>query len=341
MRCLLFIVFLFLAQTSFAVITSDEFATKVAGLDDLEFKDQLISKWQEYNRRYFGRVIHFQQKELARFIPKNCVAFVPNTELNILPLFAIYPFCQLYVLTGNYDVTVKYIWNIADIDRARMKEQIIELIDIDSSYYTGTNLMMHVDFTTNAISMLKLLGNKVLSIIPIFLHKNGELSLDQQAGALSGVQIAFRINNDLPIQAIVYFPTSEYVNQNLSNFLQKQGRIVTLISKNQYELQRAEQKELAQNIIDKSWIIVQDETGVPFSDISAEKWFIKHYGYYLKQAVTQEDFEHFQEALFASYNRLGAQKINFNFSLRPFSNSLSFLMKKDIVKLLENTDKGE
>lgn len=307
--------------------TPDQFSDIVAGINDNITYPKLKNKYLHYYQDYIEYFISFQQRLLTEENVGGCRLFSPFVRQDLIPVFAMFPHCRLYITTGDMPIMLYHDVDVNLLPLELIWQQAISGISLRPSQKEQKPEWQ--DFTTLAVSQLKILGNKILSIVPIYLYDNGKLGFDPKVGATQGVQIVFRIDDNRPVQSLLYWPAMEGGElTNLERMISVQPDLVTLIRATDFSLYKPEFEGLAKAIAQSSKLILQDESGVPFKYFTLEEWYIKHFGHYLSPGASDIYRDFFQKELFVSYNLRGADPLGFQFSLYPNYTSLTVMVRK-------------
>lgn len=115
----------------------------------------------------------------------------------------------------------------------------------------------------------------------IQLLANGEV-VENHNNHPNAVKITFSKKNK-PSKTLIYLQANLMdgnLPKGLKNFLNKQKVVNTLIKSCSYALHYSNFSEIKKKILEKSFLIIQDDTGIPFKDIEDKKWSVELYGKY-------------------------------------------------------------
>jgi hypothetical protein len=130
-----------------------------------------------------------------------------------------------------------------------------------------------------------------------------------------GVKIVFTNPSGLE-QTLYYFTTDLSdggieANPGFLKFCQQQGRGTSLIKAASYLMHRSYFGQVRTFLLGNSDLILQDDSGIPFSFFEADKWSVQLYGRYLEPIATFKEYR--QPELTRAYAEANPAPLDFSF----------------------------
>ncbi len=185
-------------------------------------------------------------------------------------------------------------------DYYKMYEQSIYHI-IHASFFRTNSMKedlssMEVDGTTPVLMIfLARSGKKIIDIQPFEITKNGEMSYDPLFNNYApenkykhGVEITFREPNDTMVQKLIYFSvdiSDEYLEKNpeVLKFITGVDSVFAVYIKSaSYLLHNSYFRKIRDCILGQGEILLQDDSGIPYSFFKNSDWKVELYGVYDK-----------------------------------------------------------
>jgi hypothetical protein len=177
-------------------------------------------------------------------------------------------------------------------------------------------------------------GNTIREASLVNLDKDGNVTPADQTRArqaVDGAKIVFSRGDDAP-QTLYYFRTdlsdSGVKNSGFLKFCENLGAGDSLLKSASYLLHRQSFSRTRQFLIERSRMIVQDDSGIPLSAFKPDEWQLNLYGKYLGPIGTFP--EHYQPKLRQLYQQGQPRKLDFGigYRWRPNESNLLLAMKK-------------
>lgn len=296
------------------------------------------SNWSRFNKTVARRVLAWRDKELADVDRELSTVFYPFGGPDILYALLLFPKAQTYVLIGLEPAgTILDPQGIPteslDSYFPRLGKSVDEVLQL--SFFRVLDL--NADLTAKGLSgtlpilllSLARTGNEIVGIRPIEITTDGKTSgLDafpETKTGNKGVEISFRANASGFVKQLFYVSV-DLGNFSLGNnpkarrFLdQRAGRSATLIKAASYLMDLRYFSKIRSAILEKSRVIVQDDSGLPYKFFDPSVWDIRLYGAYTKPIEMFKN--HFQQDLKDAY-AAGGRSLDFRFGYSPQPNLL-------------------
>lgn len=131
------------------------------------------------------------------------------------------------------------------------------------------------------LAMLARHGYHIMNADYVRINENGvfEHSGNKNENA---IKIVFTKNQTKP-KTLIYMQANlvnGHIPKGLERYLDKQDMVISLVKACSYALHYPSFREIKNKILNKSFLIVQDDTGIPYKDVNQEKWSVELYGNY-------------------------------------------------------------
>jgi hypothetical protein len=173
-------------------------------------------------------------------------------------------------------------------------------------------------------------GNTVREASLVNLDKDGNVTPVDQTRArqvVDGAKIVFSRGDDAP-QTLYYFRTdlsdSGVKNSGFLKFCEKFGIGDSLLKSASYLLHRQSFSRTRQFLIERSRLVVQDDSGIPLSAFKPDEWQLNLFGKYLGPIGTFP--EHNQPKLRQLYQQGQPRKLDFGIGYRWRANESNLLL---------------
>jgi hypothetical protein len=294
--------------------------------------------WSRFTKNIASQVQGWAAKELTDIHRDVQTVFYPFSGPDFLYAFLFFPGARTYIFVGLEPVgTIPDPLKFSKEAFGPYLSLIFESIDkiLQISFFRVKDLSAEVVTTglngTLPILMLFLArtGNEIVDIKPVEIASNGKIAildrLSATKGPHEGVAISFRTKNSESVQQLYYF------SEDLANFgLAKNAGfrqfldglepgIFTFIKAASYLMHIRYFSMIRSTILNKSRVIVQEDSGIPFHFFDRSIWDIHLYGTYSEPIKKFK--EYFDQDLKDAY-AAGAPALNFRIGYSPQSNLL-------------------
>ena len=333
-----------------ADLTPDQTAGFLAGLPtDESVIESTISRaaWAEHASKFNKAWAQVEQRQLSR-IREWAPQFLGARYESEAPMFymfsgpdflyanAFFPYARTYILCG-----IEPVGALPDITRiapellpsalANLRKSLDSVLsfsffitknmksDLAQTQLNGTLPVLYV-FLARA-------GYRIDSVEFVALDRSGNFTAAGK-GNTPGVKIDFS-SRDAGTQTLYYFSSdlSDYAvksNPNFMNFLQAQGRGLTLLKAASYLMHGQNFDTVREFLMDNSSIILQDDSGIPYRFFHPERWILRLCGRYVGPIPIFK--QHVQPALAAAFNSTAPVPLDFGFGYQWQPNRSSLII---------------
>jgi hypothetical protein len=254
---------------------------------------ELDRTWKQFNDRQFSKIRVWAPRALGPSYDDTGPMYYMFSGPDFLYANAFFPNASTYILCGIEPVGP--IPDLEKIPRNALPSSLGNLRkSLDSvlswSFFITKN--MKVDLKQTQLSgtlpvlyvFLARAGCTIDSIAPVFLDREGGF-VPEGKGTTPGVKIIFTGAAGRP-QTLYYFSTDVAdwalkANPNFMKFCEQQGRGVSLLKAASYLMHSNNFSQVRGFLLDRSKVILQDDSGIPFRYFATERWDIRYHGRYI------------------------------------------------------------
>lgn len=269
--------------------------------------------------------------------------FYPFSGPDFLFANILFPDVEKMILIGlespgsvpKIDSTVQdSLKNILELFKVSI-EDVIQLSffrTIDMKNELGNKI---IDGTTPIILLfLARSGKEVVEVNPMYLNHDGILTKIEKTRpsmTASAVEILYHDKNDNKIKSIYYLSTnladpSLSQNKPFVKFLENiDNNVITFVKSATYLMHKSYFSIIRNTCLNKSLLILQDDSGIGFKYFNKDKWEIRLYGTYIKPIKLFEDF--FEPDYFEAFKSDNPKPLHFRIGYSPKSNLLMAIKK--------------
>jgi len=254
----------------------------------------------------------------------NVYQFFPNDSLYILMAME-FPGSLPQMKKMDSTHALRYLWSV----RGALNDLFNRSYFITS--YMSKGVSQDARGTVPVICLfLARTGNTIIDIRKYHLNNDGTTTPLASDSSLIGIkndfaEIYFRKNGSEKVQKVIYiscnlsndtYPDNKSIiglteNKALYNWMQKISDCNTYLKAASYLPHNPFMSMVRDLILAKSKVILQDDTGVPFSYLTDDKWNVSFYGNY---SAPIKDFPHgyYQPDLRKAYDKGPVGKMDFS-----------------------------
>jgi hypothetical protein len=310
-----------------------------------------IPQWKEHRGAMlysFNRVEQEQAVPLFAWrdsvFPQNCpvseTLFYPFSGPDFFNMYWLFPECSKYVLFG-----LEPIGTVPAVDTLQ-KERFVGLLlgvreamaNLFARNYFITSRMgkqMKAEELNGVVPIfmiqMALSGVEIVSIEPLVLDPikpaPAKAPAVQDPNArppheLKGVSIRFRRPYSHVVQELHYFSV-DVSNKGIRNYpefikyIRDLGPTATLVKSASYLMHIDQFTRIRDLLLNMSQFLVQDDSGVPYSELVKRNWSVRVFGRYQEPIPPFE--RHFQPALAEQYETQNPKQLTFRFGYRRAS----------------------
>lgn len=278
-----------LPKDSYNVLSFNEAAMLFAGMlesDKLdknyeEYSKNITARWDNLSKVCFEKLKLWRDENLVN-LDQNKFVFYPFGGPDIAHAVMIFPYADNYILVGQEEQ--------GDPDsllRSCTKTSLLSLEKSEDNFFKKGYFV-----TSYMVSDLR--NKNVKGVLPIALLTLAKLGY--QIVSVENLKIVSKINDSIKIvfkdvstnlEKTLYYVKCNLANdsKNLSNLLKfvndtLGNQFITFLKSSSYSLHRVEFSKIRQYLIDNSFGILQDDTGIRFKDIDKNIFDVKLFGSY-------------------------------------------------------------
>ena len=255
------------------------------------------SNWNQLRTEQLQPVTDFQKRELASIQHTGQYVFYPFSGPDVLYLTRFFPEGKVMVMAGlepvgSLRVTQRYNAKTLGRDLDGWKQSVSSIFERSFFVTREMDSEFRGRVADGLLPMLLLLlersGYTIEHVQYGQLSQSGEFGPEEQTDPPvrkhKAVQIHFHRGNETTSRTLYYFSTdlgpAFEKNPAFGRFLDSLGTPDTLVKSAQFLLHWGMCSGLRRYILDKSNLVLQDDTGVPFSYFQNAAWQVRLYGEY-------------------------------------------------------------
>jgi len=266
----------------------------------IKFHKNFDTAWKELSIKRLQPMAKWAAIELATEQNSNRDIFYPLSGPDILHANTFFPNAKqyhLYALEKN--------GALPDLDHMKKKQLENYLTDVYSSLgdvftksYFITRKMMTALTADNVNGTLPLIcvflvrtGHEIINVQYFHLNNDGsEIALDKDSSGIHRndfVKVYFKNTKDSSIQIVTYMrcniQNNYYAKDTaLQNYFSKMPSSITYLKSASYILHYKQFTFFKDVVLNKSVVILEDDTGIPYKYLTKDKWAVTLYGVYDK-----------------------------------------------------------
>lgn len=252
--------------------------------------------WGNLEKGQFTKVDEFQKRELAPVKTESSFVFYPLSGPDVLYANRFFPDARLFVFAGlepvgNLRSPDTYRPETIDRDTKLWRMGVSSIIERSFFVTSEMDQQFRGKVTDGLLPMIVLLlarsGHTIEDVRYHHLTEDGKL-VDETPGTNprkhETVEVQYRRGTDPTIRTVYYFSRDLAAgfenNPAFSRFLISLGTPDTLVKSGSFLLHWQMCKALRQFILDRSNMILQDDTGVPYGYFRNAGWEVRLFGQY-------------------------------------------------------------
>ena len=255
------------------------------------------ASWKQLETEQLHAVDAFQQRELAPLQPRGQFVFYPFSGPDVLYLTKFFPEGKTMVMAGlepvgNLRATERFKQQTLDRELAGWRQSVSTIFERSFFVTREMDSEFHGRVADGLLPMLLMLlertGHSVEDVQYGRLSDAGEFLPEQQSEQLvrkhKAVRIRLHRGDEMTSRTLYYFVTdlgpAFEKNPAFSRFLDSLGTPDTLVKSASFLLHWRMCSAMRRYILDKSNLILEDDTGVPYSYFQNAAWKVRLYGEY-------------------------------------------------------------
>jgi hypothetical protein len=342
-------------EASAAARSADATAKLLAGLsiegtalaDDVsqwtaaEHASQMEKAWAQVERRQLANIRQWGPQFLGARYEDEAPMFYMFSGPDFLYANAFFPYARTYILCG-----IEPVGALPDVTRiapqllpsalANLRKSMESVLsfsffitknmktDLNQTQLNGTLPVLYV-FLARA-------GYTIDSVELVALDRTGNFAAAGK-GSTPGVRIDFS-SDEAGRQTLYYFCSdlSDWAvksNPGFMNFLEAQGRGLTLLKAASYLMHGPNFDRVRQFLMNNSSVILQDDSGIPFRYFDPDEWILRYCGRYVGPIELFK--QHVQPDFAQAFNATTPVPLTFGFGYQWQPNRSSLLIAQPRV----------
>jgi hypothetical protein len=314
--------------------TLDDLASNLAGLTgNSEHKQAMENLWQAYEEKNLTSLKLWQQQEIAPLeISKKCTLFYPFSGPDIVHMISLFPACEKYIMVGLEATGKISNLDIDKIDLAKLRQGLHSLLN--RSFFVTREMWDDFSIESNGvltpiITLLKRMNASLIALETFYLDSDGKIKTNVAIG--NGIKIIFKLKDQDNHQELYYIKKSLIGNEHgIDKLIEGEPLVITYLKAAQYALFDPRFNLIRKTIIDKSQLLLQDDSGIPYHYFNNKDWEISYYGNY--EGAYGKDFAGYnQPDLKKAYNKHESKALPFSlgYGYRKITTILLKMIKAD------------
>ncbi len=292
----------------------DRIAKYLAGYDEApaDHKLAMDALWQHYEIRNLKAFQDWQKQEMTN-ITDTCSVFYPFSGPDVLHMLTLFPTCKKYIMIGLEAPGKLENLTKEKIHLTRLRQGISSLLS--RSFFVTREMWEDFAIERNGIitpilTLLKRMNYDIVNVERIYLSNTGVIS--DQAKVGNGLKIIFKAAGKEDTQELYYFKKILTGNAHgVNELLKSSDFLITYLKAAQYALFDPRFALIRSAIIEKSSIVLQDDSGLPFRYLNNKQWQLTFYGNY-EAPYGREFAGYIQKDLKKTYQSIAAKPLPFS-----------------------------
>jgi hypothetical protein len=257
------------------------------------------SQWTQATKDRFAQMSAWRDRELAPVTGSCNTLMYPFAGPDILNAFLLFPNCKRYVLFG-----LEPVGSLPALDQLSA-ERLTRLLDetrhalndlLARNYFITSHMMkdtaaqeLRGTLPLMAVSLVRM-NARLVSVRDMEIAENGELRArtppQKDRRVASALELVFERPGHEP-QTVVYFRAQAEdkainLRPGVLPFLERQAPFPTFLKSASYLLHGNDFSIVRNLLLEKSRLILEDDSGIPLRYLKAPEWTVSFYGKYDK-----------------------------------------------------------
>jgi len=253
--------------------------------------------WPQLEKQQLAKVRKWTEAELKTINESAPSIFYPFSGPDFLYAYSFFPNAKEYVMIGLEPVgTVPDLLNMSDAQRSQQLQIINQSLYAILEYSFFRTKAMAVDLAKQGVLPILLLflartNNQILDVQYVGLDAEAKIQILETsttpAGMIPGVKISFLPAGESEPKTLHYFSTdlsNDGVKKTpqLVEFAQGYAKdSVTYLKAASYLMYNESFSTIRELILNQSYAVLQDDSGMPVKHFDEAKWERKFYGQYI------------------------------------------------------------
>jgi hypothetical protein len=299
---------------------------------------KMASLWKINEKQRISKLNEWADKYLKDVDVENGIVFYPFGGPDCLYLTTLFPSAQTYYLIGLEPVGS--VPDLIDVSEKEFNEILSNMHDalkpiLQISFFRTIDMeeeLKEPGVTPLIMTMLAGNGYEIIDVKPLLLKEDGTfipsewgkketkvIEIDFVKTQSQNIQKLFYISQDISNEGI-------QKKNNFMNFLKILAPKATFLKAASYLLHKNHFSILRNYILDKSPVILQDDSGIPHKFFKQDAWDLKLFGTYQGPIKMFNDF--YEVDLFSAYKNSRVEPLPFGIGYQHRTNSSNLLLAK-------------
>ncbi|AIL65908.1 hypothetical protein NOVO_07875 [Rickettsiales bacterium Ac37b] len=241
---------------------------------------QLEALWQNYYNTNLKEIDKWAHAELEQDKFLNCTLFYPFSGPDVVHMMMLFPSCSSYIMIGLEPPGKILNLTIENINLDKLSQGIFSLLR--RSFFITKDMWSDFGKPNHGVIipivvLLKKLQFNIISSEQIILTDEGNIEPNING---NGIKLQVKNSNKNFVQNIYYISTSLMNKNAMELFLKKQDApLITYLKAAQYAFFDPRFIPMRNVILEKSRMVLQDDSGIPFRYFD-KSWIKELYGQY-------------------------------------------------------------
>lgn len=280
------------------------------------YVSEFTNDWNRFDSERIAPIAGWRKTELPAMKGENDVLFYPFSGPDFLYATTFFPDADTTIMIGLEPIGKLPSANeVEQVGVAKYLDKVNTSLESFLNYSFFRTIAMRNDLTgedlNGVIHLVSLFmvktAHTILDVQHIMVNEKGDVTgwtKDGKGKANDGLKIYYTGQDPYQVQVLYYFSTdlSNGVfikNAALQNFLKKFPKWNTYLKSASYLMHKANFSGIRSFILDHSYRILQDDSGIPYLFFSKSGFHVALYGAYTKPIPLFKDF--FQQDLLDAY----------------------------------------
>jgi len=267
----------------------------------MQHKAYIDQAWSAIEESNLGPMRAWKKEQLSDACGER-LAFYPLSGADFGNFFTMFPDCKQYLMIALEDpgsVPDPFRLGPAELSSGlQFVQRMVGQISLRNYFFTESMKVEtanpYMAGVTPAILIFAArLGLDILNIESVRMDDSGKIvpmgesTREQRLAAISGIRITFRAPGDQENRTLQFLrlrigPDVSNPDKPEGKFFKQFGDFITMFKSAEYLMHFKLGEEFRQFVLERSTLVVQDDSGIPFTLLDNSRWNVKCYGDYVK-----------------------------------------------------------
>lgn len=260
-----------------------------------EHSTSMRAGWERMKKGQVAAMTAWRDTAISPTCPAGKTLLYPFSGPDFLNAWWLFPDCETFVMLG-----LEHIGEVPELESLPEKQRERLLADVraattdffERNYFITENMsrQLHTAHLRGIVPLvavsMAVAGVDILRIVPNNLPRTPvPAAKGRPMRQLKGVTIEFRAQGSPTIRRMHYF-SADVTDKGLAHhpeflpWLRALGQTTTFIKSASYLLHGREFRMMRETLLDQSAVLVQDDSGLPYSALLARGWQVSLHGKY-------------------------------------------------------------